>query len=272
MHKSNVIILMIIVILINAGISLVLINRFSGGNDNSVNAMPGRANRLAQETDITRVVESVEPAVVNIIVTQTQIVRSGFPFGGFFFDFFDIPTRRQVQGFGSGVIYDAKNGFVITNAHVVKGAEEIKVVLPDRRELDARIVKIDDVHDIAQLKVTASNLPEAPLGDSTALLTGEWVIAFGNPYAYMMNDYKPSVSVGVISALNRNFSMREDNRSYRNMIQTDAAINPGNSGGPLVDINGKVIGINTFIFSENGGNVGIGFALPINTVKEFLGI
>lgn len=256
--------------MINAGISLVLINHFMG---HSAQQRPANRNTASlHDTNITQVVEEVEPSVVNIIVTQTQIVRSGLPFGSFFFDFFDIPMRRQVQGFGSGIIYDARNGYVITNAHVVKGAEEIKVVLPDRRELNATIVKIDDTHDIAQLRIPSNNLPEAKLGNSDNLKIGEWAIAFGNPYAYMMNDYKPSISVGVISALNRNFSMREDNRSYRNMIQTDAAINPGNSGGPLVDVEGNVIGINTFIFSENGGSVGIGFALPINTVKEFLGI
>lgn len=270
MNKSAILPLVLVILLLNAGITLVLINHFSGNPSGRV--IPSRQSLSMHDTNITRVVEEVEPSVVNIIVTQTQIVRSGLPFGGLFFDFFDIPTRRQVQGFGSGIIYDAKNGFVITNAHVVKGAEEIKVVLPDRRELTAQLVKLDDTHDIALLKVPANNLPEARLGDSSQLKTGEWVIAFGNPYAYMMNDYKPSISVGVVSALNRNFSMREDNRSYRNMIQTDAAINPGNSGGPLVDTEGNVIGINTFIFSENGGNVGIGFALPINTVKEFLGI
>lgn len=270
MNKSNIFPIMIIVLILNAGISLVLINQFM--NRPETHTVATRQSRIAAETDITRAVREVEPAVVNIIVTKTQLVRGASPFG-LFFDFFDLPMRRQVQGFGSGVIYDAKEGYLITNAHVVKGATEIKVVLPDRRELDADIVKIDDVHDIAQLKLQSSaNLPSARLGDSSDLIIGEWAIALGNPYAYMMQDYKPSVSLGVISALDRNFSMREDNRSYRGMIQTDAAINPGNSGGPLVDVNGDVIGINTFIFSENGGNVGIGFALPINTVKDFLGI
>ncbi|HRY84548.1 MAG TPA: trypsin-like peptidase domain-containing protein, partial [Candidatus Cloacimonadota bacterium] len=176
----------------------------------------------------------------------------------------------QVQSFGSGVIYDSAKGYIITNAHVVKGATQIKVVLPDKSEFDAEIEGLDDLHDIAKLRIKGNNLPYAELGNSDGLLIGEWAIAIGNPYGYMMNDPNPTVSVGVISALKRSFSMKDDNRSYKNMIQTDAAINPGNSGGPLIDINGKVIGINTFIFSENGGNVGLGFALPINQVKQIL--
>ena len=270
MNRHFSLIQILAILILNASISIMLINRFT--DRPSQPTATTRQARLSQETDITRATAEVEDAVVNIIVTKTQLVRRGTPFGFSFFDFFDLPRRQQVQSFGSGLIYDARNGLVITNAHVVKGAEEIKVVLPDRRELDARLVKIDDSHDIAQLKVTGSNLPQARLGDSDNLIIGEWVIALGNPYAYLMNDFKPSVSVGVVSALNRNFDMRNDRRSYRGMIQTDAAINPGNSGGPLVNINGEVIGINTFIFSDSGGNVGIGFALPINTVKDFLGI
>jgi serine protease Do len=152
----------------------------------------------------------------------------------------------------------------------VSGATQIKVVLPDKREFDAELIGIDEIHDIAKLKIRGNNLPYATLGNSSDLIIGEWSIALGNPYGFLMNDSKPSVSVGVISALGRNFASREDRHDYKNMIQTDAAVNPGNSGGPLVNINGEVIGINTFIFSENGGNVGIGFAIPINTVKSII--
>ncbi len=108
------------------------------------------------------------------------------------------------------------------------------------------------------------------MGNSNDLIIGEWSIALGNPYGFLLNDSKPSVSVGVISAVNRNFAARQDKHEYKSMIQTDAAINPGNSGGPLVNINGEVVGINTFIFSESGGNIGIGFAIPINSVKTIL--
>jgi len=129
---------------------------------------------------------------------------------------------------------------------------------------------MDSIHDIAKLKISGNKLPHAALGNSNDLIIGEWSIALGNPYGFLMNDSNPSVSVGVISAIKRNFAPREDKRSYQNMIQTDAAINPGNSGGPLVNINGEVIGINTFILSGSGGSVGIGFAIPVDTVKAII--
>ncbi|MDP2400451.1 MAG: trypsin-like peptidase domain-containing protein, partial [Actinomycetota bacterium] len=217
-----------------------------------------------------RAVREVEPAIVSVNVFKTQTVRGGNPFGFSFFDFFDFaPMQRQVQSIGTGVIYDSK-GFIITNAHVVSGANQIRVVLPDKREFDAQVIGMDERLDIAKLKINGNNLPHARLGTSRGLIIGEWAIALGNPYGFLMNDSRPSVSVGVISALNRNFAPREDKRSYRNMIQTDAAVNPGNSGGPLVNINGEVIGINTFIVSESGGNIGIGFAIPIDRVKEIV--
>ncbi|HNX02634.1 MAG TPA: trypsin-like peptidase domain-containing protein, partial [Candidatus Cloacimonas sp.] len=132
------------------------------------------------------------------------------------------------------------------------------------------VAGIDEVHDIAKVKINGNKLPVAQLGNSNDLITGEWSIALGNPYGFLLNDSKPSVSVGVISAINRNFAARQDRREYKAMIQTDAAINQGNSGGPLVNINGEVVGINTFILSESGGNIGIGFAIPINSVKNIL--
>ncbi|HNX36953.1 MAG TPA: trypsin-like peptidase domain-containing protein [Candidatus Cloacimonadota bacterium] len=272
MRSTNIIILLIAILIINAGISLVLINQFMGNgtlfkNDGTPVSKTSSAMR---STDITKAVAKAEQAVVSINVIKTETVRGGNGFGFPFFGFFDFPMQRQVQSFGSGVIYDAKNGYIITNSHVVNGATQTKVVLPDKREFDAEIVGIDDAHDIAKLRIKGSNLPSAALGSSSGLLIGEWAIAIGNPYGYLMGDSNPTVSVGVISAINRSFSMRDDKRDYKNMIQTDAAINPGNSGGPLIDINGEVIGINTFIFSENGGNVGIGFAIPIEAVKRVL--
>lgn len=265
----------IVIILLNAGITIALINRNNDramtdmGNMFSPKAEANKAVDVSRQNAITNAVRLVEPAVVSVNVIKTELVRARSPFGFGFFDFFGYPMQRQVQSIGSGVIYDDE-GFIITNAHVVSGATQIKVVLPDKREFDAGIVGIDQIHDIAKLKISGNKLPVAKLGDSSDLIIGEWSIALGNPYGFLMNDSKPSVSVGVISALNRSFAPRQDRHDYKAMIQTDAAVNPGNSGGPLVNINGEVIGINTFIFSENGGNIGIGFAIPINSVKAIL--
>lgn len=267
MKPGSIFILFLAVLVLNAGITLVLINRV-GPSTPAVPVFKG--DIAARHNSITSAVLAVEPAVVSINVIKTEIIRRGGPFGFSFFDFFDFaPMQRQVQSIGTGIIYDPA-GYIITNAHVVSGATQIKVVLPDKREFDATLVGADDTRDIAKLKIEGSRLPHAKLGSSKDLIIGEWAIALGNPYGFLMNDSKPSVSVGVISAVNRSFAPREDKRSYRNMIQTDAAINPGNSGGPLVNINGEVIGINTFIFSENGGNIGIGFAIPVETVKTIL--
>ncbi len=266
----------ILIILLNAAISIALIQYYNSDKQvvpDMFRESPAPASKTdiaTRENAITKAVRMVEPAVVSVNVMKTEIVRARGPFGFGFFDFFDLaPMQRQVQSIGSGVIYDPE-GYIITNAHVVRGATQIKVVLPDKREFDAGIVGMDAVHDIARLKISGNKLPFAKLGDSKNLIIGEWSIALGNPYGFLMNDSKPSVSVGVISAVNRSFAPRADKLVYKNMIQTDAAVNPGNSGGPLVNINGEIIGINTFIFSENGGSVGIGFAIPINSVKAFL--
>jgi len=233
-------------------------------------SQPSKASSAKRINSITEAVKAVEPAVVSINVIKTEYVRAVSPFGFGFFDFFgSIPLLRQVESIGSGVIYDPK-GYIVTNAHIVSGATQIKVILPDKREFSGIVAGIDEIHDVAKIKITGNNLPVAEMGNSNDLIIGEWSIALGNPYGFLMNDSKPSVSVGVISAVNRNFAARQDRREYKSMIQTDAAINPGNSGGPLVNINGEVVGINTFIFSENGGNIGIGFAIPINSVMTIL--
>ncbi|MEO0110278.1 MAG: trypsin-like peptidase domain-containing protein [candidate division WOR-3 bacterium] len=221
--------------------------------------------------------QKVSPAVVSITVTQIKIVSSPFysPFSDpfwsdFFRDFF--PQRRfkeEVRGLGSGVII-SPDGYIVTNAHVVEMATEIKVTLPDKREFSGRIIDLDQEKDLALLKIEGKNLPYAELGNSDDLMIGEWAIALGNPFGMLIQDAKPTVTVGVISALNRTISSERFGRTYENMIQTDAAINPGNSGGPLINANGEVIGINTFIFTHAGGSEGIGFAIPINTVKKFV--
>jgi serine protease Do len=266
MRTSTAIVLALVVLILNAGITLVLLNQSGVRSTPTQNNTQINVSDNQRHNEITAAVQAVEPAVVSVNVTKTQMVRRGY-FS--LFDFFgDIPMQRKVASIGSGVIYD-KEGLIITNAHVVEGATEITVVLPDKREFPATLLGIDQTHDIAKLKITGTNLPAAKLGSAKNLLIGEWAIALGNPYGFMMSDPKPTVSVGVISALNRSFEPQEG-RSYRSMIQTDAAVNPGNSGGPLVNIKGEVIGINTFIVSGTGDNIGIGFAIPVDQVKSVL--
>ncbi len=266
MKTSTALVIALVVLILNIGVTLMLIN----SDKAKVTAAPPTSQMSAvaniRDNDITQAVKAIEPAVVSVNVTKTEIVR-GYGFG--FLDYFGgMPVKREVKGVGSGVIYDSQ-GLIITNAHVVEGASEILVVLPDKREFPAQVVGIDTTHDIAKLKIEGNNLPIAALGTSKDMIIGEWAIALGNPFAYIMSDSRPTVSVGVISALNRSFAPTEG-RSYRGMIQTDAAINPGNSGGPLVNIKGQVVGINSFIYSPSGGNVGIGFAIPIDQVRAIL--
>ena len=216
----------------------------------------------------------VSPAVVSVVVTQTRVVTYD-PFGGlgfddFFRDFFPRRAYRQeVKSMGSGVII-SPDGDVVTNAHVVLNATKIKVTLPDNREFAAEIEGLDETRDLALLKLEAKDLPAAAMGSSDDLMIGEWSIAIGNPFGFMLEDAQPTVTVGVVSALHRDIKSSGGGQVYADMIQTDAAINPGNSGGALVNAAGEVIGINTFIFSHSGGSEGIGFARPINDVKQFV--
>ena len=224
----------------------------------------------------------VGPAVASVTVIQTRIVTSGSfasPFADQFFDDFFrdfFPPRRykeKIQSLGSAVIVSS-NGYVITNEHLVANATEIKVTLPDARQFDARIIGTDRTSDVALLKIDGRDLPYATLGNSDDLIIGEWVIALGNPFGFLLEDAHPTVTVGVVSALRRSMKSRGQRagqeRIYKDMIQTDAAINPGNSGGPLVNIMGEVIGMNTFIFSSGGGSEGVGFALPISSEKHII--
>ena len=228
---------------------------------------------------IVVVAETVGPAVVSINVIQKQVLRGSSyisPFSGDLFDSFwreFFPPRvyeRQIQSLGSGVIINEK-GYVITNEHVTRGADAIKITLTDGREIDATLVGEDPGSDLALLRIEARDLPYALLGDSDDCIIGEWAIAIGNPFGYLLEDHQPTVTVGVISALHRDIkSKAETGRIYQDMIQTDASINPGNSGGPLVNARGEVIGINTFIFTESGGSLGIGFAIPINRTRKII--
>jgi serine protease Do len=223
---------------------------------------------LDLETKIVLSAEEISKSVVsvNVLKRQAMVRRSYSIFDQFFGNY---PRYRDVKAVGTGVIV-TKDGYIITNAHVVEKAIDITVVLNDGTHSEAKVVGVAEEHDIAVLKIKGDNFYAAKIADSDKLQIGRWAIALGNPYSFVIKDSKPTLSFGVISALNRNFSdpSTSDNKIYKRMIQTDAAINPGNSGGPLVDIQGQVIGINTFILSESGGSVGIGFAIPINRVKK----
>jgi len=221
---------------------------------------------------IVTAVERVSPAVVSITVVQRRVVQERDPLMSQFFGPFVSPFGRRVvrsvQGIGSGVIFDER-GHILTNEHVVNYATAIDVMLPDGRRCEGQLVGADRLTDIAVLKIDMKNLPHAPLGNSDDLMIGEWTIAIGNPFGLIINDPRPSVGIGVVSATDRTFTqVGGENRVYRGMIQTDAAINQGNSGGPLVNALGEVIGINTFIVSKTGGYQGLGFAMPIGRVKR----
>jgi len=200
-------------------------------------------------TSLAPLVESASPAVVNIQVTQVRRDRFG--------------RAGQVGGAGSGVIVDASNGYILTNHHVVADADEIQVALSDGRTLDAEIVGSDDGTDIALIKVEPDNLIEMPIGDSSSVRVGDFVIAIGNPYGL-----DNTVTSGIVSALGRT---NINPGGFENFIQTDASINPGNSGGALVNMDGELIGINSMIFSRTGGNVGIGFAVPTEIASSIMG-
>jgi serine protease Do len=229
-------------------------------------ATTSRNNGIVQATKLAA------PCVVGIVVTQMQVVRRSYSSDEFFDFFFGpelAPKVREVERMGSGFIFD-KSGDIITNYHVVEGAQKLFVTLANGTQLEGRIVGVDQQTDLAVISVKDENLPCAKLGDSEKLLIGEWAIAIGNPFGFFINDARPTVTVGVISAVDRNFAPSEG-VYYQGMIQTDAAINQGNSGGPLVNALGEVIGINAFIFTGSDsyrGSIGIGFAIPIERAKR----
>jgi len=217
---------------------------------------------------IVRASERVAPAVVSVTVSQTQVVNT--PVRDFF-GYFYIPSERKVQNLGSGFIFNSR-GYILTNQHVVDQASGIKVSTSLGETFDATLVGQDDNTDLAVLKIDPgkNELAVAPLGDSDDLCIGEWAIAIGSPFGLLLDDPQPTVTVGVISAVGRDIrpDRGTEGKVYANMIQTDAAINPGNSGGPLLNALGEVVGINTFIFTQSGGSVGMGFAIPINRARR----
>ena len=230
-------------------------------------AYAGAAGEARALPDFVTLANKLKPVVVNISATQ-KVERGtgperGDPFGELQRRFFGGPPRGQPrqQSLGSGFIIDP-DGSILTNNHVVDNAKKIVVRLADQREFDARVVGRDPKTDIAVIKIEAKGeLPAAPLGDSSRLEVGEWVVAIGNPFGL-----DNTVTAGIVSAKGRHIGAGP----YDDFIQTDASINPGNSGGPLINLRGEVIAINTAIFSQSGGNIGIGFATPINLAKEIL--
>ncbi|MFX0138634.1 MAG: S1C family serine protease [Candidatus Hodarchaeota archaeon] len=225
---------------------------------------------------ITNAIERVSPAVVGINVTQIREYRtrglfSDDPFMRFFFP--ELRERQLVKGLGSGCII-SPDGYIVTNEHVVHDATEIIVTLPDNSKYEAEIVASDYISDIALLKISGKKIfPYAILGDSDKLIIGEWAIAIGNPFGLFELGAHPSVTQGIVSAIDRDFGKQENKRIYQDMIQTDASINGGNSGGPLVNSLGEVIGVNTFIYSGSEtitASIGLGFAIPINRVKKII--
>jgi len=216
------------------------------------------------------VIKDASPAVVNIATRGTLTERvAGNPLRDdpYFRRFFNSPQggavrRRQFESAGSGVIVDAKHGYIVTNRHVIENASEITVTLLDKRRFQAQVVGSDEGTDLAVLKTAEQHLAEMPLGDSSHLGVGDWVLAIGNPFGL-----SHTVTVGIVSALGRSGLHPH---GFEDFIQTDASINPGNSGGALVNLNGELIGINSAILSKDGGNIGIGFAIPVNMVKAVM--
>jgi Do/DeqQ family serine protease len=217
-------------------------------------------------------VKRVSPSVVNIATRGTIKEQSGHnPLldDPFFRRFFDTPQdskprERQFQSAGSGVIVDAKNGYIITNHHVVENASEITITLLDNRTFSAKVIGSDEGADVAVLQAKQPNLVAMPLGDSTKLEVGDYVVAIGNPFGL-----QHTVTAGIVSALGRS-GINPEAGGYEDFIQTDASINPGNSGGALVNLRGELVGINSAILSRTGGNIGIGFAIPVNMVRSVM--
>ena len=235
----------------------------SGAQSSSVQTTPGAVNS-SRRTAITDAVARVAPAVVTV---QTEVVER-VPADVFEQFFGGRSGQRSAAGLGSGFIVRS-DGAIVTNAHVVAGATRIQVAMRDGTTYPARLIGSDETNDLAVIKVNAKNLPVAPLGSSTNLLIGEWAIAIGNPYGFILANSEPSVTAGVVSGTGRNLATPSEGAGvYVDMIQTDASINPGNSGGPLVNASGEVIGVNSSIFSPSGGSVGIGFAIPINRARR----
>jgi len=220
-----------------------------------------------ENPSLAPMLEKTLPGVVNIATSGTVRMRENPLFQDpFFRRFFDLPPQqreRRRQSLGSGVVIDAEEGLVVTNAHVIDKADRINVKLQDGRVFEAEVVGADSESDVAVVRIQADGLTEIPIGDSDALRVGDFVVAIGNPFGL-----NQTVTSGIVSALGRSGLGIE---GYEDFIQTDASINPGNSGGALINLKGELVGINTAILAPSGGNVGIGFSIPINMVQQLTG-
>ena len=260
-----------------SGDSLFLQEAIAQTDTSQIRRVNERLHR-ARETAITRAVAIASPAVVGINVLQVRRIVQKSPFDiddplwrAIFPELFrDRVIEQRIKSLGSGFII-SPDGYLVTNEHVVEDAEKIVVTLPGGKRYNAKLVGSDRVTDIALLKIDGKNLPYLKPGNSDDLILGEWVIALGNPFGFFELNKQPTVTVGVISAVNMDWGRTESGRLYMDMIQTNADINHGNSGGPLVNVLGQVIGMNTFIYTGSRyqeGFIGIGFAIPINRIVE----
>lgn len=217
----------------------------------------------ASEGNLPDLTAAAEIAVHGVVHIKTQSMRGGWSSGNPMLDFFGYRQEPQIaQGFGSGVILSG-DGYIVTNNHVIEGAQKIAVILNDNREFEAKLVGADPTTDLAVLKIDGTNLPWLRYGDSDALRLGEWVLAVGNPF-----NLTSTVTAGIVSAKARNIGINTADYSIESFIQTDAAVNPGNSGGALVNQRGELVGINTAIASRTGSFAGYSFAVPISIVRK----
>lgn len=230
----------------------------------------------SRQTSITRALKRLSPAVVGINVTQVREYLRRSPFSTrdpylreFFPELFkNHRYEQEISQLGSGFIISA-DGYILTNEHVVENAREILITMTSGDKKKAEIIGTDPTSDVALLKIDGKNLPFVKFGNSDQIILGEWAIAVGNPFGLFEINNRATVTVGVISALNRDFG-EMNGRVYQDMIQTDASINHGNSGGPLCNAIGEVIGMNAFIYTGGEGSIGIGFSIPINRITRLI--
>ncbi len=275
--KRVTIILVILNIILMGVLVLAFVQKMTNRGENAADISSKLVNEagaittpiLQRQTEVIQAAEKASPAVVSISVVRRGYVRRFSPFSeDFFRPYLLYPYEEKIPFLGSGFIIDQK-GHVLTNYHVIEDAEEVYVNLMDGRELRGKVLGADTINDVALLKIEGDNFPFIQVADSDSITIGQFVLAIGNPFGNLIEDPHPTVTFGVISALNRSF--RPDTsrgKVYLNMIQTDAAINPGNSGGPLINLAGEAIAINTFIVSKTGASHGLGFAIPINRAMK----